>query len=101
MGRFKICRACRKIYFGISTAGSRIRYHERFFDQWDGGYALKAYQYKDGDIVEMILDMEKRTLRYKVNDMDQGIPFENIEKKKYKAAVYMYAHHHRGENFGC
>ena len=46
-------------------------------------YGLKI---KIGDIVEMILDLNLFTLRYKINDEDMGIAFENIEDTEYKAA---------------
>ena len=54
--------------------------------------------YKDNDIIEMILDCSigrigNATLRYKVNDVDQGIAFDNIKQNKslsYKMAVDIY-----------
>lgn len=45
---------------------------------------------KDGDIVEMIVDLEKMTLRYLINEEDQGIAHENIFKDRYRVAVYLY-----------
>ena len=43
------------------------------------------------DIVTMHLNMDTSTLRYSVNDQDQGIAFDNIDKTEYKAAVYLFA----------
>ena len=45
---------------------------------------------KQGDIVEMILDLDQFTLRYIRNGIDLGIAFKNIEATKYVAAVSMY-----------
>ena len=42
-----------------------------------------------GDVVEMILDLEKRTLGHKVNEKDYGVAFENIEDTSYKAFSFM------------
>ena len=44
----------------------------------------------EGDIVEMILDLDKLQLRYKVNGNNYGIAFENIEQTEYIAAVSMF-----------
>ena len=44
--------------------------------------------YATGDrIIEMILDLDKRELRYKMNDIDYGAVFTNIEETSYKAFV--------------
>ena len=43
----------------------------------------------DGDIIEMILDMNKMTLSYKVNDKEYGVAFHNIDNTKYKAGLTM------------
>ena len=45
---------------------------------------------RQGDIVEMILDLDKLQLGYKVNDIDYGILFDNIEKTKYVAVLSMF-----------
>ena len=41
---------------------------------------------KKGDIVEMILDLNIFTLRYKTNDQDMGIAFKGIEDTEYRVA---------------
>ena len=38
----------------------------------------------------MILDLNKFTLRFKVNNVDYGIAFHNIRNAKYRAAVWLY-----------
>ena len=43
-------------------------------------------KYKNGDIIEMILDLNHLTLSYKVNDKEYNAVFE-IEKGEYRAAV--------------
>ena len=43
-----------------------------------------------GDIVEMILDLKDFTLRYRRNDEDFGIAFQNPEKTEYTAVVSAY-----------
>ena len=45
---------------------------------------------KQGDIVEMVLDLDQFTLRYIRNGEDLGIAFENIEVTEYVAAISMY-----------
>ena len=40
-----------------------------------------------GDIVDMILDLDKMELRYCHNTKDYGVAFQNIEKTAYKAVV--------------
>ena len=56
----------------------------------DGGrHKYGKRRCKTGDIVDMILDLEKLELRYMVNDEDFGIAFENIEDTEYKAAISM------------
>ena len=42
-----------------------------------------------GDVIEMILDLEKKTLSYKVNKKDYGVAFENIEDTSYKAFAFI------------
>ena len=44
---------------------------------------------QNGDIVEMILNLDDLTLKYIINDTDYGVAY-NIEKTSYKAAIYMY-----------
>ena len=45
---------------------------------------------KTNDIVTMIVDLEKYSLRYKVNDHDCGIAFEQLTPKAYRIAVLLY-----------
>ena len=40
-----------------------------------------------GDIIDMILDLEKLEIRFIVNEEDWGVAFQNIEKTEYKAVV--------------
>ena len=42
---------------------------------------------KSGDIIEMILDLNKHTLSYMVNEEDWGTAFDNIEQTSYRAVV--------------
>ena len=44
---------------------------------------------KDGDILEMTLDLNARTLSYKVNDKDFGVAFSNIKQANYRLALSM------------
>ena len=43
-----------------------------------------------GDIIDMILDLDKKELRYIRNGEDYGVAFENIEDTEYIAAIDMY-----------
>merc|ERR1712228_11418 len=123
--RFKIIQACNEMNFGI-TNNIKASTLNRFFVDYDSGYAWEAVHYeeggylmdpkmirhqklkqygprcKNGDVVEMILDLEQMTLRYKVNDIDYGVAFENIEKTQYKAAIFMYVYGKANKNaMGC
>ena len=42
---------------------------------------------KQGDIIEMHLDLEQFTIQYVINNKDYGFAFKNIENTKYRAAV--------------
>ena len=56
-------------------------------------YGEKDQFMKQGDKIEMILNMKEGTLRYIVNDKDYGIAFEDIDKtKKYRLAVRLNNH---------
>ena len=54
---------------------------------YEGVYGDKKYL--TGDIIEMILDLNKMELRYKANDKDLGVLVTNIPKAEYKAVVSM------------
>ena len=43
-----------------------------------------------GDIIEMILNLEDRTIRFSINDEDAGIAYKDIEPISYRAAVGLY-----------
>ena len=43
-----------------------------------------------GDEIEMILDLNKKELRYKVNNQDYGVAHDNIEQTSYQAAVSFF-----------
>ena len=68
---------------------------------WNGSNALASIgteysqhsygkKHKDGDIVEMILDLHKWELRYTLNGKDYGACWSNIDQSTYKAMVHMY-----------
>lgn len=42
---------------------------------------------KNNDVIEMIVDMDKLCISYKVNDQELGIAFKDIEETKYKAGL--------------
>ena len=52
----------------------------------------------EGDIVDMILNFNNLTLRYKMNDKEYGNAFENIEYGPYRAAVSVYWKDEKFEN---
>ena len=53
-------------------------------------YGIKC---KNGDIIQMILDLDKLALSFKVNGVDYGVAFNNIKQAKYKAAIWLYHEH--------
>ena len=91
--RFKIIQACDEMNFGIRKCKTEIKNpNHRFFNQSYTGYiGLTGDQCTDGDIVEMILNLDECTLRFKVNDIHYGVPFKDIEKTRYRAAIFMFA----------
>ena len=53
---------------------------EQYYDcQWD----------KDGDILEITLDLGERTISFKVNDIDYGVAVSNIKQTKYRLVLTM------------
>eukprot|EP01084_Bolivina_argentea_P109548 195826_1 len=65
-------------YTGNSTATNIISHNSEciWFDQ--------------NDILTMTLNLDERTLSFKMNDKDWGVAFGNIEQKKYRLALSMY-----------
>ena len=61
--------------------------HSQIYAPDAEGYGVDC---KAGDIIGMTLDLDNLTLRYSVNEKDQGIAFRNINEKAYKAAVYSF-----------
>ena len=51
-------------------------------------------EFVDGDIIEMILDLNKMELRYMVNEHDYGIAFKDIENTSYRGALSFYDEDH-------
>ena len=45
---------------------------------------------KQDDIVDMILDFNKLQLRFKINGIDYGVAFKNIETTTYRAAITLF-----------
>ena len=121
--RFKIVSVCDEMNIGVVKASNINTSWGRFFQVANTAYVWEAVHYKnkgclmnptkgghvmlrdygpackDGDIVEMVLDLEQMTMRYKVNDIDLGIAFEEIEKTEYKGAIFMYTYNDK--RIGC
>ena len=49
--------------------------------------SVKGPKCVNGDIVEMTLDLDDLTLKYKVNDKDSGF-LCNVEKAEYRMAFF-------------
>ena len=45
---------------------------------------------KQGDVVVMILDLNKLELKYKVNDIDYGVAYKDVEQTSYRAGISGY-----------
>ena len=69
------------VILGQASYGDDIDWHR---------YGSDTFTICSGDIVTMILDLEKYELRYKYNDQDCGVAFSNIERTGYKAVVSMF-----------
>ena len=100
---------------GIGIISSEIAQREKhwlkydYFTRAETGYAyttskaeIECYEYntlygnglqcKINDVVTMIVDLENYQLKYKVNDTDLGIAFDELPSKpeSYRVAVYLY-----------
>ena len=51
------------------------------------GVAYGEKRCREGDTIEMILDLDERTLSYSVNDESYGIAYKDIEITSYRAVV--------------
>ena len=58
--------------------------------EYDGDAVEYGVRCPKGCIVKMTVDLDNNQLKYKVNDEDLGVAFDNIEKKPYKIALYLY-----------
>ena len=58
-------------------------------NNWGENYGIKCNK---GDIIEMNLDMNERTLTYKINDDDYGVAFHIDGYCKYCAAISLGKH---------
>lgn len=55
-----------------------------------------------GDVLEMILDLSNKTLRFVLNDKDYGIAFSDIENGSYRLALTNMTYERNKENiFEC
>ena len=65
-----------------------INYNRKTGDE-EGTYWIRygLDKCKTDDIVVMILDLNEKTLSYKVNEVSYGVAFENIEDTEYKAVI--------------
>ena len=113
--RFKIIQGCDEMNFGIYKYKKKIKNsYDRFYNEPNNGYAYCAFKSfgelmdptkygyymleeygancNDGDVVEMTLDLYERTLSFKVNDVDYGVAFNDIEYTQYRAAIFMYVY---------
>ena len=57
-------------------------------ESWDGEEEYGSVC-KNGDVVTMVVDLNKMNLRYSVNDVCYGKAFD-IDKDSYRVAVFMY-----------
>lgn len=85
--KYKTSGAWQQVGYQLCAGNSRL---------WWCGYGDKGanaergyncYWNKNGDILEMILDLENDTLRFILNDKDCGVAFRNIKKTQYRLAL--------------
>ena len=53
---------------------------------WESEYGIKC---ELNDIVTMTVDLENHKIRYKVNEEDYGIAFDDIPQDSYRIALYL------------
>ena len=56
----------------------------------DSQHRYTDREFQDGDIIEMILDLNAKQLRFICNSEDFGVAYEQIEDTSYRAAVSFY-----------
>lgn len=64
----------------ISVLGSEI-YHRQETKKLYGDVA------KTGDVIDIYVDCEKRTVSFSINDIDYGVAFKDVKQGKYRLAV--------------
>lgn len=72
--------------YGYQISSAPARYHR------GSGSVVRKCDYtlrwcKQGDILEMTLDLDERTLSFKLNDEDFGVVFSNIVLGSYRLAL--------------
>eukprot|EP01084_Bolivina_argentea_P019181 35669_1 len=73
----------------VFDAGSGLKKNPQTDNRMDHGEKY-AGRCKDGDVVEMCLNMDLLSLSFKVNGKDYGNAFLKIEKCSYNAAVSLF-----------
>ena len=72
--------------YGYQLCGGSGRLYEYGFtnpDRW----STRSKWRKDGDVLEMTLDLNEHTLSFKVNDTDFGALFSNVKDKEYRLSL--------------
>lgn len=59
--------------------------------------SINATWYKEGDILEIILDLNEGTMRLMINDKDYGVVIAGILKKEYRLAI-THSNEHEGSS---
>ena len=94
----------------LKKSRSSLQLNSPFTSRMDAGYAYilgsgsitdphtiysahaRYPQCYSGDIIEMILDFNDLSLSYKINGIDQGKVFQNIQHTEYRAAITFSNH---------
>ena len=69
------------------SVGNGILWSYIFDDQHEETEDYHCQFENDGDILEMTLDLDVRTLNFKVNGKDFGIAFKHIKQTNYRLAI--------------
>ena len=95
IGKCSLCDSGKCYSYVISHASLSVgdcKTHDLEDFDYDGSFQeANGWCCKEGDVVEIILDIDKLELRYKIpSNADEIIAFEGIENTEYRAGIAMY-----------
>ena len=76
-------------FYGVNCCNGQLRGGDDSFNI-DQAHKKFCDKVKEGDIIDMWLDLNDKELKYCINDKDYGKAFDEMEQTDYRAAVAVY-----------